>query len=99
MFQTLIVASVVVSAVAFSPASFARPTLAKLSMSAEGKVGSTAPLGYFDPLKLSEGKTDGEVKVIIINTSIICDFSFVNLECKFRTNDLTFAIFVFPENS
>lgn len=97
MFQALIVASLVVSAVAFSPASFARPSLAKVSMSAEGKVGSTAPLGYFDPLKLSEGKTDGEVKVIIINTSIICDLSFVNLECN--SNDMNFAIFVFPENS
>jgi hypothetical protein len=71
MFKTLIVASVVASVVAFRPASFARPTLGRVSMSAEGQVGSTAPLGFFDPLKLSDGKTDGEVKVIIINTSII----------------------------
>jgi hypothetical protein len=67
MFQILIVASLAASAVAFRPASFARPTLAKVSMSAEGLAGESAPFGFFDPLSLSAGKTDGEVKVIIIN--------------------------------
>ena len=33
------------------------------SGSAEGLAGQTAPLGYFDPLGLSTGKTDGEIKV------------------------------------
>jgi hypothetical protein len=65
MFQTLIVASLAASAVAFRPASFARPTLARVSMSAEGLAGESAPFGFFDPLSLSAGKTDGEVKVII----------------------------------
>jgi hypothetical protein len=70
MFQTLIVASLAASAVAFRPAAFARPTLARVSMSAEGLAGESAPFGFFDPLSLSAGKTDGEVKVMIINISI-----------------------------
>ena len=63
MFQTIIVASLAASAVAFRPAVMARPALTKVSMSAEGLAGQTSPLGFFDPLGLSAGKTDGEVKV------------------------------------
>jgi hypothetical protein len=64
--KTLIIASLVASAVAFRPASMARPSMNKLSMSAEGLAGQTAPFGFFDPLSLSAGKSDGEVKVIPI---------------------------------
>ena len=63
MFQTIIIASLAASAVAFRPAPMARASLAKVSMSAEGLAGQTAPLGFFDPLGLSAGKTVGEVKV------------------------------------
>ena len=35
------------------------------SGSAEGLAGQTAPLGYFDPLGLGTGKTDGEIKVLL----------------------------------
>ena len=38
-------------------------SLMKLSMSAEFLPGALAPLGYFDPLGFSKGKTEGEVKV------------------------------------
>jgi light-harvesting complex I chlorophyll a/b binding protein 1 len=64
MFQTLIVASLAASAVAFRPAAFCRPTLARVSMTAQGLAGESAPFGFFDPLSLSAGKTDGEVKKI-----------------------------------
>ena len=33
-------------------------------MSAEGMVGSLAPLGFFDPINLSQGKSDAELKKI-----------------------------------
>ena len=63
MFKTALIASLAASAVAFRPAAFARPSMVKVSMSAEGLAGQTAPLGFFDPLGLSAGKTDGEIKV------------------------------------
>ena len=66
MFQTIIIASLAASAVAFRPTLMARPSFAKVSMSAEGLAGQTAPLGFFDPLGLSAGKTVGEVKVRIV---------------------------------
>jgi hypothetical protein len=63
MIQTILVASLAASAVAFRPAVMARPSLTKVSMSAEGLAGQTAPLGYFDPLGMSAGKSDGDVRV------------------------------------
>jgi hypothetical protein len=69
MFQAVLIASLAASAVAFRPAVMARPSLTKVSMSAEGLAGQTAPLGFFDPLSLSAGKTDGEIKVAISNLS------------------------------
>jgi hypothetical protein len=63
MFQAVLIASLAASAVAFRPAVMARPSLTKLSMSAEGLSGQSAPLGYFDPLGLSAGKSDGDVRV------------------------------------
>jgi hypothetical protein len=64
MFQTLLVASLAVSAVAFRPASSSsRVSVSKLSMSSEFLPGALAPLGYFDPLGLSKDKTEGECKV------------------------------------
>jgi hypothetical protein len=63
MFQFVLIASLAASAVAFRPAVMARPSLTKVSMSAEGLSGQTAPLGYFDPLGLSAGKSDGDVRV------------------------------------
>ena len=65
MFKSLVIASLVSSAVAFSPArSTAIRASSKLSMSAEFLPGALAPLGYFDPLSLSAGKTTGEVRKI-----------------------------------
>lgn len=70
MFKSAIVAALTVSAAAFSPALNVRPSVTRMSMglvgsgSAEGLAGQTAPLGYFDPLGFSTGKTDGEIKVL-----------------------------------
>ena len=50
MFKAALIASLATSAVAFRPTSSSRVSMAKLSMSAEGLAGQTAPLGYFDPL-------------------------------------------------
>lgn len=69
MIKTLSCLAIAASAAAFSPSMNVRLTTNKLSMglvgsgSAEGLAGQTAPLGYFDPLGLSTGKTDGEIKV------------------------------------
>jgi hypothetical protein len=69
MFKTFTCLSMAASVVAFSSSRNLRPSTTKLSMglvgsgSAEGLAGQTAPLGYFDPLGLSTGKTDGEIKV------------------------------------
>ena len=77
MFRTAIIASLAASSAAFSLAPAVRLTSTRLSMakgekpkgglvgsgSAEGLAGQTAPLGFFDPLGLSTGKTDGDIKV------------------------------------
>ena len=65
MFRTvLLVSAFMASVVAFRPvSSMSRQSLMKLSMSAEFLPGALAPLGYFDPLGFSKGKTEGEVKV------------------------------------
>ena len=71
MFKTLTSLSMVASVAAFSSSRNVRPSTTKLSMglvgsgSAEGLAGQTAPLGYFDPLGLGTGKTDGEIKVLL----------------------------------
>lgn len=49
MFKAAIIASLATSAVAFNPTA-SRFSATKLSMTAEGLAGQTAPLGYFDPL-------------------------------------------------
>ena len=49
MFKSAIIASLAATAVAFNPTA-TRFSAAKLSMTAEGLAGQTAPLGYFDPL-------------------------------------------------
>ena len=65
MFKSLALASLVGSAVAFSPARISAVRQShKVSMSAEFLPGALAPLGYFDPLSLSAGKTEGEVRKI-----------------------------------
>jgi hypothetical protein len=40
-----------------------RSSAVKLSMTAEGLAGESAPFGYFDPLGLSDGKSIGDVRV------------------------------------
>ena len=51
------------SAVAFAPRASIRAG-SSLKMSAEGMVGALPPVGFFDPLGLSNGKTDEEMKKI-----------------------------------
>ena len=69
MFRTLVAATFVATGLAFGPVANVRASTMRVSMglvgsgSAEGLAGQTAPLGYFDPLGLSTGKTDGEIKV------------------------------------
>lgn len=70
MFKCALITTLATTAVAFSPSRNVRlSSIKSLSMglvgsgSAEGLAGQTAPLGYFDPLGLSTGKTDGDIKV------------------------------------
>ena len=69
MFRSLVLATVVATGMAFGPVASIKSSKTKVFMglvgsgSAEGLAGQTAPLGYFDPLGLSTGKTDGEIKV------------------------------------
>lgn len=64
MFKSIAIVSLLSSAAAFSPARVSIRTSSKISMSAEFLPGALAPLGYFDPLSLSAGKTTGEVRKI-----------------------------------
>ena len=64
MLKIVLIASLVASVMAFWPVLNVRPSLNRLSMTAEGLAGQTAPFGYFDPLGLSSDKSDGDVKVI-----------------------------------
>ena len=61
MISTVVIASIIASAVAFAPASRVHRSGA-LSMSAESLPGAIPPFGYFDPLGLSKGKSDFELK-------------------------------------
>ena len=70
MFKCALITTLATTAVAFCPSRNVRlSSIKSLSMglvgsgSAEGLAGQTAPLGYFDPLGLSTGKTDGDIKV------------------------------------
>jgi len=56
--------AIVLLASLLSASAMVRTTRSSLRMSASGLVGSTAPLGFFDPLGLSNGKTDAEIKKI-----------------------------------
>jgi light-harvesting complex I chlorophyll a/b binding protein 1 len=63
MFKAVIISAIFASAGAFRVA----PSATKSSvvrMSAEGLVGSLPPVGFFDPLGLSNGKSAGEIKKI-----------------------------------
>jgi hypothetical protein len=62
MFRTAVVLATLASVAAFAPRTVSR--VSGLKMSAEGLAGATSPLGFFDPLGLSAGKSDGEVKKI-----------------------------------
>ena len=64
MFRFISVASIIVAATALRMPAVSRTHKAALSMSAEGLVGSLAPVGFFDPLGLSAGKSAGEIKKI-----------------------------------
>ena len=50
MFKIALIAVLAGSAVAFRATSVSRMSKTRVSMSAEGLAGATAPLGYFDPL-------------------------------------------------
>ena len=63
MLKVIIVASLAASAAAFRPAPMVRSSAVKLTMTAEGLAGESAPFGYFDPLGLSDGKSIGDVRV------------------------------------
>ena len=63
MLQVILIASLAASAAAFRPAPMVRRSAVKLSMTAEGLAGESAPFGYFDPLGLSDGKSIGDVRV------------------------------------
>eukprot|EP01038_Epipyxis_sp_PR26KG_P012782 gene12782-17138_t len=64
MFSATVILSLLASTVAFNVNTASRAASLKpaFAMSAEGLVGSLAPVGFFDPLALSSGKTAGEVK-------------------------------------
>lgn len=64
MFRFISVASIIVAATALRMPAVSRTHKAALSMSAEGLVGSLPPVGFFDPLGLSAGKSAGEIKKI-----------------------------------
>jgi hypothetical protein len=65
MFRTVLALSAIASVAAFS----AMPSrkVSGLKMSAEDMVGSLAPVGFFDPLGLSSGRTGGEVRPLSPN--------------------------------
>lgn len=60
MFRTVLALVTLASVAAFT-APIARPTTS-LKMSAEGMTGSLPPVGFFDPLGLSAGKSDADLK-------------------------------------
>lgn len=63
MFSKLaIFSSLLVVASAFNNMRQALPVRSSLKMSAEDMVGALPPVGFFDPLGISTGKTDGELK-------------------------------------
>lgn len=65
MFKTVILATLIASAAAFRAMPAVRTAAStKLSMSAENLPGALPPVGFFDPLGLSNGKTDAEMKKI-----------------------------------
>jgi hypothetical protein len=65
MFRTIVTLSALASAAAFSPMPLKSGLKSKsIKMAAEDMVGSLAPVGFFDPLQLSAGKSDGELKKI-----------------------------------
>lgn len=79
MFKCALISTLAVAVVAFSPSTNVRSTNKSLFMgligsgSAKGLAGETAPLGYFDPLGLSTGKTDGDIKVWEFKSYLLLD--------------------------
>ena len=61
MFKLAVILSTLASAAAFAPA-IGATRYSAMKMSAEGMVGQLAPVGFFDPLGLSTGKTPEEIK-------------------------------------
>lgn len=64
MFKFVIVSALLSAVAAFAPTARMTRNLNKVSMSAEDLPGALPPVGFFDPLGLSKGKTDGEIKKI-----------------------------------
>jgi hypothetical protein len=62
MFKSIVVLSIIASAAAFRLPSAAVRSTARVQMSAENLYGALPPVGFFDPLGLSAGKTDAEIK-------------------------------------
>jgi len=62
MFKFAVILSTLASVAAFAPAGISATHSSAMKMSAEGMVGQIAPVGFFDPLGLSEGKTPEELK-------------------------------------
>lgn len=61
MFHTFVFATIIAVSAAFKPFT-AVPVRSGMKMSAEGMVGSLAPVGFFDPLGLSAGKSPAQLK-------------------------------------
>lgn len=63
MLYVLLLTLIVVNVSAFRMTSIARPSM-RVSMNAEGLVGSLAPIGFFDPLGYSKDKSQSEMKKV-----------------------------------
>jgi light-harvesting complex I chlorophyll a/b binding protein 1 len=61
MFKSIVAISIIATTAAFRLPSMAR-TSSRVQMSAENLYGALPPVGFFDPLGLSTGKTDAEIK-------------------------------------
>eukprot|EP01035_Chromulina_nebulosa_P068543 gene68543-93923_t len=62
MMQAILLLSIASVAVAFSPASHQAVRRSSMMMAIEDFIGASKPVGFFDPLNLSEGKDDATLK-------------------------------------
>lgn len=62
MFSITVLATLFATAAAFRAPVSSKISSRSLQMSAEDMVGSLAPMGFFDPLGLSKGKSDADLK-------------------------------------